>query len=120
MRFCLCAQCCKVTVGVKQCVHWSGVVCIVTGFCTVQVQRLQASKCCMISLTSGVALAIETGAVISALVSYPDPSARRGHLFWEGGTLQYSDASGPWPFRHCSDKPLFLYCLCHPYIFPIL
>ena len=80
MRFCLCAQCCKVTVGVWQYVEWSGVICIVTGFCTVQVQRLQASKYCMISLTSDVALAIETKAVTSALVSYPDPSARRSHL----------------------------------------
>ena len=71
-------------------------VCVVTGFCTVQVQRLQASKYCIISLTSDVELAIETGAVTSALVSYPDPSA---HLVWEGGALQYSDASGPWPLE---------------------
>ena len=40
---------------------------------------------CIISLTSDAALAIETGAVTSALVSYPDPSARRGHLVWKGG-----------------------------------
>ena len=104
--------------------QWSGVICVVTGFCTVLVQRLQASKCCIISLTSGVALAIKTGVVTSALVSYPDPSARGGHLVWEGGAqfrmMQYSAACGPWLFRHCNHNPLFLYCLCHPYILPIL
>ena len=34
--------------------------------------------------------------------------------------MQYSEACDQWLFCHCSDNPLFLYFLCHPYIFSIL
>ena len=34
--------------------------------------------------------------------------------------IKYSEACDQWLFCHCSDNPLLLYFLCHPYIFSIL